>query len=90
VKAVNVAGFEEVMRPTFPGRASAIEEVDFLFRIPGRLVTLPVDMRNDDQKIESFCWNKLILKEVVNEDNCADINPYTLTIAGPATCSNFS
>jgi RND family efflux transporter MFP subunit len=47
VKAVKVAGFEEVMRRTFPGRASATEEVDLSFRIPGRLMTLPVDVGDD-------------------------------------------
>lgn len=47
VKAVKVADFEEVMRRTFPGRASATEEVDLSFRIPGRLMTLPVDVGDD-------------------------------------------
>ncbi|NIO09396.1 MAG: efflux RND transporter periplasmic adaptor subunit, partial [Deltaproteobacteria bacterium] len=44
VKAMKVADFDEVMRRKFPGRAFATEEVDLSFRIPGRLMTLPVDV----------------------------------------------
>ena len=44
VKAMKIADFDEVLRRKFPGRAFATEEVELSFRIPGRLMTLPVNV----------------------------------------------
>ena len=47
VKAMKVADFEQVMQRKFPGRATATEEVELSFRIPGRLISLPVDVGDE-------------------------------------------
>ena len=44
VRAMKVADFEGLSGRSFPGRASASQEVDLAFRVSGPLITLPVNV----------------------------------------------
>jgi membrane fusion protein, multidrug efflux system len=50
VKAVKVGDLERLMERKFPGRSSATEEVELSFRIPGRLMSLAVDIGDEVKK----------------------------------------
>jgi RND family efflux transporter MFP subunit len=50
VKAVKVGDLERLMERKLPGRSSATEEVELSFRIPGRLMTLGVDVGDEVKK----------------------------------------
>ena len=47
VRAMKIADFEGVSQRSFPGQASASQEVDLAFRVAGPLITLPVNVGDE-------------------------------------------